>query len=97
MVKIQSAKRKGLDFENLNIIPASEIPPKSKVHTPYQELLRQIGKGQALILSENEVSIATASAAVRRMRKQNEFKKFTVTQRTINGEKKLFIINNEKE
>ena len=90
-------KRKGLDFDNLNIISADEVPPKSRVHTPYRELLKRIGKGQALILTEAEVSLETASAAVRRLQRRGEFRDFKVTRRTINGEKKLYIIHENKE
>jgi hypothetical protein len=83
----------GINFGNLNIINTEDIPPKSRVTTPYTELLRQISKGQALVLTEKEVSLETAAAAVRRLqRRVPEFKDYSVTRRTVDGEKRVYII-----
>jgi hypothetical protein len=90
------AKRRILNYASLPKISISEIPPISKGSTQVQELLRQIHKGEAVIISENVFSLETAAAAVRRLRKKAEFKNFTVTRRTISGEKKLYIANEEK-
>jgi len=56
----------------------------------------KIGKGQALILTEEQVNLTTAAAAIRKLQKEEEFKNFNVTQRTVNGEKKLYVINEGK-
>jgi len=86
-------KRLGINFGNLRIINTVDIPPPSRVKTPYNEVLRQIDKGQALVLTEKEVSLETAAAAVRRLqRRVPEFKDYSVTRRTVDGEKRLYII-----
>jgi len=92
----RTARRRSLDYANLPKIKVSEIPSKSKAASQFIALLRQINKGEAVVLSENDFSLETAAAAVRRLRKQPEFKNITVTRRTINGEKKLYIANEEK-
>ena len=89
--------RKGIDPNNLKIIPESEVPPPTRASTPYRKILKKISKGSALVLSEREVSLATARAAIRTLQKRGEFKDFTITQRTIDGEKKLYIIHEGKE
>lgn len=86
-------KRLGINFGNLTIINTTEIPPPARAKTPYKEVLRQITKGQALVLTEKEVSLETAAAAVRRLQKRvPEFKDYNVTRRTVDGEKRLYII-----
>ena len=88
--------RRGFDLENIKnikIIPASEVPPPSRVRSPYRQLLLKIGKGQAVYLTPNQVSLATAAAAIRNLQKRGEFKDFKVTRRTVDGEKRLYIIN----
>jgi hypothetical protein len=98
MVKTeQSTKRQGINFGKLNLIPADEVPQPSRASTPYKELLRQIAKGQALYLTEREVSLATAAAAVRKLQKLQEFKDFTITQRTVEGQKRLYIIHEDNK
>lgn len=85
-------KRMGINLENLKIINTEDIPQPARAKTPYIDLLRQIPKGKTLELSEKEVSLETAAAAVRRLQKLPEFKDFSVTRRTIDGEKKIYII-----
>ena len=93
-----SKKRKGLDLENLTIIDAEQVPAKPKRYTPYRDVLRRIRKGKALVLSEEEVSIETARAAIRRLQKKGEFTKLTVTQRkSANGTRKLYVVNPSEE
>jgi hypothetical protein len=85
--------RQGLDLESIKIFPASEVPPPSRVRTPYRELLQKIGKGQATYLSPHDVSLNTAAAAIRKLQRRGGFKNFKVTRRTVDGEKRLYIIN----
>jgi hypothetical protein len=85
--------RRGFDLENIKIIPASEVPPPSRVRSPYRQLLLKIGKGQAVYLTPIQVSLATAAAAIRNLQKRGEFRDFKVTRRTIDGEERLYIIN----
>jgi len=86
-------KRKGVELRNLSIIEESEVPATYRRYTPYREILKRIGKGKALVLSEDEVSLDTAAAALRRLQRRGEFKNFRATRRTIDGKKHLYIIN----
>jgi len=92
-------KRSGIDFENLTVIDESEVPAKPKRYTPYRKLLKRIRKGKALVLSEEQISIDTARAAIRRLQKKGEFMNLTVTQRkNEDGIRILYVINpSEKE
>jgi hypothetical protein len=90
--KRRAHRRQGINFANLKIIRIEEIPPSSRVSTPYKDVLRQITKGHSLELTEQEVSLETAAAAVRRLQKLPEFKDFTVTRRTVEGQKRIYII-----
>ena len=93
-----SKKRRGIDTKNLTIIEESEVPAKPKRYTPYREIFRRIRKGKALVLSDEEVNIETARAAIRRMQKQGEFKKLIITQRKgEDGIRKLYVINPSEE
>ncbi len=87
--------RRGLDLDNIKIISASEVPASSRVRTPYRELLQKIGKGQATYLTPHDVSLDTAAAAIRRLQRRGgeEFKNFKVTRRKVEGELRLYIIN----
>ncbi|MCJ7559418.1 hypothetical protein MUO79_02215 [Candidatus Bathyarchaeota archaeon] len=89
--------RKGLDLDHLNIVPKEEIPPKSRVSNPYKELLRRIPKGKAVVLTPHDVSLDTAAAAIRRLQKLPEFRDFTATRRTVDGQTRLFIIHEDIE
>lgn len=88
-------RRQGINFRNPNIIKADAIPPPSRASTPYKELLRKIDKGQALVLTDMEVSLETAAAAVRRLKRLPEFEDFTVTRRTVEGQKRLYIVHED--
>lgn len=89
--------RKGLDLEHLNLVPKDAIPPKSKVSTPYRELLKRIPKGQAAVLTEHDVSLDTAAAAIRRFQRRGEYQNFKVTRRIVDGQKRLYVINKDAE
>jgi hypothetical protein len=89
--------RRGFDLENIKIISANEVPPPSRVRSPYRQLLMKIGKGQAVYLTPWQVSLETASAAIRTLQKRGEFTDFKVTRRTVDGEKRLYIINESQE
>jgi hypothetical protein len=88
--------RRGFEVENIKIIQASEVPPASRVRSPYRQLLMKIGRGQAVYLTPQQVSLETASAAIRTLQKLGEFTDFKVTRRTVDGEKRLYIINEQK-
>lgn len=90
--KRRAHRRQGINLSNLKMIKIEDIPPPSRVSTPYKDLLRQIAKGHSVELTEQEVSLETAAAAVRRLQKLPEFKDFTVTRRTVDGEKRIYIM-----
>jgi len=87
------SKRKGIDLKNLPIIDESEVPDKPKRYTPYRELFKRIGNGKALVLTDNDVNLTTARAALRRLQRKGEFKQMMATQRTVEGKRTLYIIN----
>jgi hypothetical protein len=94
VISKQSGKRKRLVYAELPKISLTQIPPKSKASSEVQELLRQMNKGEAVILSEDQgYSLETIAGAVRRLRKMPEFKNFSVVRRTVGGVKKLYIAN----
>jgi len=91
-------KRKGLDIKDLKIIDEGEVPAKPKRYTPYREILRRIRKGKALVISDEEIGVDTARAAIRRLQKKGEFAKLTLIQRTCeDGIKRLYVINPSEE
>lgn len=91
-------KRKGLDIKDLKIIDEDEVPAKPKRYTPYREIFRRIQKGKALVISDEEIGVDTARAAIRRLQKKGEFAKLIVTQRKgEDGIKRLYIINPSEE
>lgn len=91
-IKRRAHRRQGINLANLKIIKIEEIPPPSRISTPYKDLLRQIAKGHSAELTEQDVSLETAAAAVRRLQKLPEFKDYSVTRRTIDGEKRIYIM-----
>ena len=85
--------RSGLNVENLTTFPISEIPPPTRATTPYRQLLSKIGKGDAVCLTDKQVSLGTASNALRKLLAEPEFKDYKVTRRTIEDEVRLYIIH----
>jgi hypothetical protein len=95
--KRQGKKRTGIYIKDINPFPASEVPSSSKAKTPFKELLNRIPKGQAIFITDNQVSLGTASQALRKLLDTPEFKDYKVTRRTIDGETRLYIINEGKQ
>ena len=92
--RVKMSKKKGIDFNNLTIIDAKEVPAKARKRTPYHKLLSSIGKGKALVITSEEANLDTIRAGIRRLQKRGEFKHITVTQRTKrDGKRILYIIN----
>ena len=87
-------KRRGIDIKSLTIIDENEVPAKPKRYTPYREMLKRIRKGKALVISDGEIGIDTARAAIRRLQKKGEFSKLVITQRKgEDGIRRLYVIN----
>jgi hypothetical protein len=91
-------KRRGLDPKNLKIIEEEEVPAKPQRYTPYREVLGRIRKGKALVISDEEISVDTARAAIRRLQRKGEFKKLVLSQvKGQDGIKKLYVVNPSEE
>jgi hypothetical protein len=92
------SERKGLDLNKLTIIDASEVPTKAKRHTQYRDLLKQLRKGKALVISDNEANIDTIRAGIRRQQEHGDFKRIVLAQRTNEqGVRVLYVINPSEE
>ena len=90
---IVMVQRKGLDWDNLEIIDEEEVPSSTIRKTKYAKLFNMIERGKTLVLTDDQVSLTTARATLRNFHKKGRFKNLVATQRTINGVTKLYITN----
>lgn len=91
-------KRKGVNPKSLTIIDESEVPAKPVRFTPYREILKRIRKGKAAVISDEEVSVDTVRAGIRRLQRRGEFKRIVMAQRKReDGVRVLYIINPSEE
>jgi len=87
-------KRKGVDLNNLTIIDESKFPEKRVRYTPYREILQSIPKGKAVVISDEEISVDTLRAGVRRLQKKGEFTKILIrSTKGVDGIKRVYLLN----
>jgi hypothetical protein len=77
-------------------IPASEVPKARARPSQWDEILKQIPRGQALVLHEPEVSVGTVRAAIRGRHRQGRFKNIQLTSRGAKGKTVIYLINTDK-
>lgn len=93
MPRTPNANKK-LEFKNLTLIDAANVPEVTARSSPYREVLLNIPEGKAVIITDDIGNIDTIRAGIKRLLRKPEFKHFEIKQlRESDGSRKLYIIN----
>ena len=76
-----------IDLNNLEFIPASQVPKRSRSWV--RELLEKVPQGQAVVLKEDSSQYATIQNALRRFKKEGEFGTYEVHKHC----DKMYVVN----
>lgn len=85
--------RTGIDLENINVFPASEIPARTRTTTPWQAIFKKIRKGRAIAIKDSAVAAVTVVQALRREHKKGNFKNLRATKRGTGEKAIIYVIN----